>query len=309
MKNMIMNTIKTLLLLGTCVAMLSSCTRGMNTHDATGCFEAEETLISAEANGVIRSFVIEEGAELAPGVLVGYIDSTQLYLRKKQLENQVKALLGRRPDIQLQLSTLESQLKTARTEKDRIEKLLQGDAATPKQLDDIKAQVEVLEQQLAATASSLKITSDGVTNDAGSLRIQIEQLNDQLSKCKIINPIQGTVLNKFVRENEFTAIGQPLYKIANLQEITLRAYVSSAQLTQLKLGQQVEVYADFGVKETRTYEGCVSWISSKSEFTPKTIQTQDERANLVYAVKIRVPNDGYLKIGMYAQVDFPATQE
>lgn len=306
---MTMSTIKTLFLLGTCVAMLSSCTRGKNTHDATGCFEAEETLISAEANGVIRSFAIEEGAELAPGTPVGYIDSTQLYLRKKQLENQVKALLGRRPDIQLQLATLESQLKTARTEKARIEKLMQGDAATPKQLDDVNAQVEVLEQQLAATASSLKITSDGVTNDAGSLRIQIEQLDDQLSKCKIINPIQGTVLNKFVRENEFTAIGQPLYKIANLQEITLRAYVTSAQLTRIKLGQQVSVYADFGVKETRTYEGRVSWISAKSEFTPKTIQTQDERANLVYAVKIRVPNDGYLKIGMYAQVDFPTTQE
>lgn len=293
---------KTLILIGAGNVLMCACSHNSNVYDATGCFEAEETIISAEANGVIRHFALEEGEELSAGEQIGYIDSTQLYLRKRQLESQVRALMERKPDIAVQLSALESQLRTACTEKARIVKLLEGDAATPKQLDDINARIDLLNRQIDATKSSLKITSDGITNDADPLRIQIAQIGDQLSKCKIINPTDGTVLSKYARVNEFTATGQPLYKIADLNEMILRAYFTSSQLTHLKIGQQVKVYADFGKEETRSYEGKISWISSKSEFTPKTIQTQDERANLVYAVKISVPNDGYLKIGMYAQV-------
>jgi HlyD family secretion protein len=223
-------------------------------------------------------------------------------LKKKQLERQIRALLGKKPDISIQLSALQSQLKTAETERTRVEKLVAGNAATQKQLDDVNAQIEVLQKQIAAQQSALNISSTGISNDAEPLQIQVEQLEDQLAKFRLVSPQSGTVLAKIAKVNELTAVGKPLYKIADLHNITLRAFVTSAQFTQLKIGQRVKVFADFGDKETREYEGVISWISDKSEFTPKTIQTQDERANLVYAVKITVKNDGYLKIGMYGQV-------
>jgi HlyD family secretion protein len=283
-------------------SLLIACGGNKNNFDASGVFEAEETIISAEATGVIRQFDLAEGQILTAGQPIGYIDSTQLFLKKKQLESQIRALLGKKPDIAVQLSSLQSQLKTAETERTRIEKLVAGDAATQKQLDDMNAQIEVLQKQIAAQKSALVISSDGINNDAEPLQIQVEQLEDQLAKCRLTSPQNGTVLAKIARVNELTAAGKPLYKIADLQNITLRAFVISAQLTQLKIGQKVKVFGDFGEKETREYEGVISWISDKSEFTPKTIQTQDERANLVYAVKIVVKNDGYLKIGMYGQV-------
>jgi HlyD family secretion protein len=282
--------------------VLIGCGGNRNNFDASGCFEAEETVISAEATGVIRQFNLEEGQVLIAGQAIGYIDSTQLFLKKKQLQSQIRALLGKKPNIALQLSALQSQLKTAETERQRVEKLVAGDAATQKQLDDVNAQIEVLKKQIAAQKSTLDISSEGITGDAEPLQIQVEQLEDQLAKCRLVSPQNGTVLAKIAKVNELTAAGKPLYKIADLQNITLRAFVTSAQLTHLKIGQKVKVFADFGKKETREYEGVVSWISDKSEFTPKTIQTQDERANLVYAVKIVVKNDGYLKIGMYGQI-------
>ena len=285
-------------------SLLISCGSNKNSFDASGCFEAEETVISAEATGVIRRFDLAEGQVLTAGQPIGYIDSTQLFLKKKQLQSQIRALLGKKPNIAVQLSALQSQLKIAETERTRIEKLVAGDAAVPKQLDDVNAQIEVLQKQIAAQQSALNISSDGISNDAQSLFIQVEQLEDQLAKCRLVSPQNGTVLAKIAKVNELTAVGKPLYKIADLQNITLRAFVTSAQLTQLKIGQKVKVFADFGEKETREYEGAISWISNKSEFTPKTIQTQDERANLVYAIKIAVKNDGYLKIGMYGQVKF-----
>ncbi|GHT41898.1 membrane protein [Bacteroidia bacterium] len=281
-----------------------SCGGNKTAYDASGSFEAEETVISAEVAGVIRQFDIAEGQVLAAGQAIGYIDSTQLYLKKKQLQSQIRSLLGKKPNIAVQLSALQSQLKTAETERARLEKLVAGDAATPKQMDDINAQIEVLKRQIEATKSSLDISSAGISNDAEPLQIQVEQLDDQLAKCRLTSPQNGTVLAKIAKVNELTAAGKPLYKIADLQTITLRAFVTSAQLTQLKIGQSVNVFADFGEKQTREYEGTISWISDKSEFTPKTIQTQDERANLVYAVKIAVKNDGYLKIGMYGRVKF-----
>ena len=285
-------------------SLLISCHSNKNNFDASGCFEAEETIISAEATGVIRQFDLEEGQVLTTGQPIGYIDSTQLFLKKKQLESQIRALLGKKPNVSVQLSALQSQLKTAETERTRIEKLVAGDAATQKQLDDINAQIEVLQKQIAAQKSTLDISSGSISNDAAPMQIQVEQLEDQLVKCRLVSPQNGTILTKIAKVNELTATGKPLYKIADLENITLRAFVTSAQLTQLKIGQKVNVFADFGEKETRKYEGMISWISDKSEFTPKTIQTQDERANLVYAVKIVIKNDGYLKIGMYGQVKF-----
>jgi HlyD family secretion protein len=291
-----------LLIICCSLLVVYSCNRNKNNFDASGSFEAEETIISAEATGVIRQFNLAEGQVLTAGQFIGYIDSTQLFLKKKQLKSQILALLGKKPDIAVQLSALQSQLKTAETERQRIEKLVAGDAATLKQLDDVKAQIEVLKKQIAAQHSTLSISSEGIDKDVEPLQIQVEQLEDQLAKCRLVSPQNGTVLAKIAKVNELTAIGRPLYKIADLQNITLRAFVTSAQLTKLKIGQSVKVFADFGDKETREYEGVISWISDKSEFTPKTIQTQDERANLVYAVKITVKNDGYLKIGMYGQV-------
>ena len=285
-------------------SLFVGCSGSKNDFEASGTFESEGTIISAEATGVIRQFDVEEGQELTAGQIIGYIDSTQLYLKKRQLESQIRALQGRKPNIAVQLSALQAQLQTAQTERTRLEKLVAGDAATRKQLDDVNAQIEVLKKQINAQQSSLKISSDGISDDMATLQVQIEQLEDQLAKHRLTAPQNGTVLAKIAKVNELTTVGKPLYKIADLQNITFRAFVTSAQLTQLKIGQNVRVFADFGEKKRREYKGTISWISDKSEFTPKNIQTQDERANLVYAVKITVKNDGYLKIGMYGEVNF-----
>ena len=301
-KSMVKKTKWTLLIV--IYSLFVGCSGSKSDFEASGTFEAEETIISAEATGVIRQFDVEEGQELTAGQIVGYIDSTQLYLKKRQLESQIRALQGRKPNIAVQLSALQAQLQTAQTERTRLEKLVAGDAATRKQLDDVNAQIEVLKKQINAQQSSLKISSDGISDDVATLQVQIEQLEDQLAKHRLTAPQNGTVLAKIAKVNELTTVGKPLYKIADLQNITFRAFVTSAQLTQLKIGQNVRVFADFGEKKRREYKGTISWISDKSEFTPKTIQTQDERANLVYAVKITVKNDGYLKIGMYGEVNF-----
>ena len=301
-KSMVKKTKWTLLIV--IHSLFVGCSGSKSDFEASGTFEAEETIISAEATGVIRQFDVEEGQELTAGQIVGYIDSTQLYLKKRQLESQIRALQGRKPNIAVQLSALQAQLQTAQTERTRLEKLVAGDAATRKQLDDVNAQIEVLKKQINAQQSSLKISSDGISDDVATLQVQIEQLEDQLAKHRLTAPQNGTVLAKIAKVNELTTVGKPLYKIADLQNITFRAFVTSAQLTQLKIGQNVRVFADFGEKKRREYKGTISWISDKSEFTPKTIQTQDERANLVYAVKITVKNDGYLKIGMYGEVNF-----
>ena len=301
-KSMVKKTKWTLLIV--IYLLFVGCSGSKNDFEASGTFEAEGTIISAEATGVIRQFDVEEGQELTAGQIIGYIDSTQLYLKKRQLESQIRALQGRKPNIAVQLSALQAQLQTAQTERTRLEKLVAGDAATQKQLDDVNAQIEVLKKQINAQQSSLKISSDGISDDVATLQVQIEQLEDQLAKHRLTAPQNGTVLAKIAKVNELTTVGKPLYKIADLQNITFRAFVTSAQLTQLKIGQNVRVFADFGEKKRREYKGTISWISDKSEFTPKTIQTQDERANLVYAVKITVKNDGYLKIGMYGEVNF-----
>ena len=254
--------------------------------------------------GKLVRFDVEEGAQLKQNQIVGVIDTLQLYLKKKQLEASVKAVLSKQPDVATQLAALQEQIKTAEIEKKRVENLVKSNAATTKQLDDVNAQLEVLNKQYNATKSSLTITKQGLQSETFPLQIQIEQINDQLSKSRIINPVDGVVLTRYTKQNEVTATGKALYKIADLSEMTLRAYVNGDQLGQIKLGQKVKVFVDKGESEQKEMSGEIYWVSSKAEFTPKTIQTKDERANLVYAIKVRVKNDGYLKIGMYGEVKF-----
>ncbi|MBK6283131.1 MAG: HlyD family efflux transporter periplasmic adaptor subunit [Draconibacterium sp.] len=274
------------------------------TFDASGSFEAVEVIISAEASGVLKAFDIEESQILQTGQLIGYIDSTQLYLKKKQLETQIAALLAKKPNIPVQLSVLYEQLKTAETEQQRVSSLVKSEAATTKQLDDINAQIEIIKKQIDAQKSTLYISSEGINKDILPLQVQVEQLNDQLLKCKIINPIKGTVLTKYAEQNEMAVTGKALYKIADLSTIILRVYISSNQLAQVKLNQKVKVHTDDGSGGFSEKEGTITWISDKAEFTPKTIQTKEERANMVYAIKITMPNDGVYKIGMYGEVVF-----
>ena len=299
-----MKYILTSVIIAGSLSLMVSCNKSQNTFDASGSFEAEETIISAEAQGALKAFEVQEGQTLQAGQNIGYIDSVQLYLKKKQLEAQVTALLGKKPNVPLQLSVLQEQLRTAEKEKIRITNLLKGDAATPKQLDDINAQIDVLKKQIEAQKSSLNISSEGISKDVIPLQIQIEQLEDQLSKCNIVNPVNGTVLTKYAEVSEITAIGKPLYKIADLSNIILRAYITGNQLPQVKLSQKVTVLTDNGKGGYDEIEGIITWISDKAEFTPKTIQTKDERANMVYAIKVKVKNDGLYKIGMYGEILF-----
>lgn len=283
-------------------ALLLSCNSNKYQYDAAGTFEATEILISSEATGVIQTFEVEEGKQLEAGTTVGYIDSTQLYLRKLQLMSSRKALQISRPDITKQIAATREQIARIKIEKNRIENLLKGDAATQQQLDDINAQLKVAEGTLAAQMNTLQNNIGNLNEQSSAVDIQVAQIDDQLAKCRIINPVKGTVLKKYAEAFELSNPAKPLYKIADTETLFLRAYITSSQLTQLKLGQDVTVYTDFGDSNRKEYTGKVTWISDKAEFTPKTIQTKDERANLVYAVKIAVKNDGYLKIGMYADV-------
>jgi len=281
---------------------LISCGQKEQAYDASGTFEAVETIVSAQASGTIKALNLAEGQILKTGETIGYIDTTQLYLKKKQLEAQVSAVLGKKPDVSAQIAAYQEQLKQANREQQRITNLLKADAATPKQLDDANAQVAIIKKQIAAQRSSLNITSSSLNQETLPLNVQIDQLNDQLLKSKIVNQTAGTVLVKYAEVNEMAATGKPLYKISDLSSIVLRAYLTGNQLPAVRLGQNVEVLVDAADGKYKTYQGSIEWISDKAEFTPKTIQTKDERANLVYAVKIKVKNDGYLKIGMYAEV-------
>ena len=299
-----MKKIQTILILTNITLFLFSCKNTQNNADASGAFEAEETIISSEASGTIKQFNLEEGQVLQAGQLIGYIDSTQLFLKKKQMGAQVKAGLSQRPDIATQMASLQEQLKSAEKEKQRFTNLIKADAAPQKQLDDINTQIEVLKKQIEAQRSSLGIISKGIVEQSLPLQAQIDQINDQLQKCRIINPINGTVLSKYTEANEMATPGKPLYKIADLSTIILRAYITGNQLPIVKLSQQVNVFTDNGSGGYNETMGTIIWISDRAEFTPKTIQTKDERANLVYALKIKVKNNGAYKIGMYGELKF-----
>ncbi|HET6256597.1 MAG TPA: HlyD family efflux transporter periplasmic adaptor subunit [Puia sp.] len=296
----------------------AACNRHKIQTDASGVFESDEVIVSAEQNGKLLSFPIQEGDSLAKGAVVGQIDMSNTIIQKQQVEATIRALKEKttnpRPQtelVQRQLAVEESQLAQQQREKTRTENLLKADAATQKQLDDINSAIDQLQKQIAVSRQQIALDNSNIAtqnrtifSEQAPLEMSAAQIQDNINKGRIINPIKGTVLTKYALQGEMTTAGKALYKIANLDTLILRAYVTGSQLTQVKLGQAVKVYADQGSDQYREYPGEVYWISDKSEFTPKTIQTRDERANLVYAVKIHVKNDGYLKLGMYGEVKF-----
>ena len=293
-------------LLGLCslLALFSACGNGAPKYDATGTFETTEVLVSAEASGRLLYFDIEEGMLLKAGEEVGVVDTVQLYLKKLQLEASIKSVEEQRPDILKQVAATKEQISADQRERNRVANLLKVGAANQKQLDDAEDQLEVLRKQLVAQNSTLSNSHQSLTWQSSSVGIQVAQVEDQLKKCHITSPITGTVLAKYAEAGELTAMGTPLFKVADTEQMYLRAYITSEQLSQVKLGQKVTVFSDYGTDEHKQYPGVVTWISDTSEFTPKTILTKNERANLVYAVKIAVHNDGLLKIGMYGGVEF-----
>ena len=281
--------------------LTASCSK-QTAFDAQGTFEATEIVVSSEATGKILHFEAEEGTLVEAGQQVGAMDSLQLHLQRKQLIAQQSALLNSRPDIKKQVSSLREQITKQKSELQRVENMLRDGAATQKQHDDINAHIRVLEGQLEATLSTLGKNTASINDNSASLEAQIAALDDRIAKCHIIAPTNGTVLVKYAEAGELGTVGKPLMKIANLEKIYLRAYFTSDQLANIRLGDTVKVIADFGGDEQHEYEGRIAWISSESEFTPKNIQTKDSRANLVYAVKIAVKNDGRLKIGLAGEV-------
>lgn len=271
-------------------------------YDAQGTFEATEIILSSEGTGRILSFDVTEGEIINANSVVGVIDSLQLHLQREQLKAQQSALLSSLPDKEKQVASLRRQLAKQRAELQRVKNMLSDGAATTKQRDDIEAQITILEGQLSATLSTLDNNTSTINENATALEAQIAALDDRIAKCNISSAVGGTVLIKYAEAGEFTTIGKPLMKVADLENIYLRAYLTSCQLANVNLGDEVSVVADFGGDERYDYKGRVAWISAESEFTPKSIQTKDSRANLVYAVKIAVKNDGRLKIGLAGEV-------
>jgi HlyD family secretion protein len=298
--------------------LLIACNRNDRNFDASGTFETDEVIVSSSSTGKILSFVVEEGDTISQNKIVGTVDSENLALQKEQVQASIEALgektINVSPQVKLlddQQSVQQSQLANLEHEKTRIENLLKQDAATSKQLDDINAQIDVVKKQIAVTQQQINVQRSNtstqnrsIMSEGKPLQKRVEQLNDLLNKSNIINPITGTVISKYAEAGEMTSTGKALYKIADLSTLTLRAYITGGQLSQVKLGQQVKVLVDNGADKYKEYPGKITWISDKAEFTPKTIQTKEERANLVYAIKIKVKNDGYLKIGMYGEVVF-----
>ena len=284
------------------LAMLAVSCSTESEFDAQGTFEATEVVVSSEATGRILNFDIKEGMTIEVNQTVGLIDSMQLHLQRKQLTAQQVALLGSKPDVKKQVASLREQIVKQKSELRRVENMLRDGAATQKQYDDIDAQIKILEGQLEATLSTLDKNTATINSNSVALEAQIAALEDRIAKCRIESPIGGTVLVKYAEAGEFATVGKPLMKIADLDHIYLRAYFTSDQLANINLGDEVKVVADFGGDKRYDYEGRIAWISSESEFTPKTIQTKDSRANLVYAVKIAVKNDGRLKIGLAGEV-------
>ncbi len=284
--------------------VFASCGNNGNEADAYGQFEADEILISAEASGKLLSFKADEGVDLNANESAGLIDTTQLYLKKGQLKSSIAAIEGRMPNVAAQIKVYDEQLLAAERELKRAKTLLAEEAATQKQVDDLSSQVTVLKSQRSASLSNLSDQNQSLLGEASSLGFQQKQVEDQLAKCRIVNPVKGTVLSTYVEPGELVGVGKPLYRLANLEELTLRAYVSGDQLVNLKIGQEVKVRVDRPNGEYSNFSGKLSWISPEAEFTPKVIQTKEDRVNLVYALKIKVANDGSLKIGMPGEVLF-----
>ena len=286
------------------VLLLSGCQAEEPRFDASGNFETTEYVVSAQAQGQLLRLAVAEGDELPAGHEVGLIDTVQLALRRQQLQASAQAVRQQTPDVGIQLGALEQQVANLQRERKRVVNLVKADAVPSKQLDDLDYQLATARQQVAAQRSALSTQARGTRAQVAPLRAQVQQVNDQLRNSRVVNPVAGTVLTVYVEPSEVVNYGQPLYKIGDTKTLILRAYVAGDQLTRIKLGQQVKVLVDAPDNKRRDYSGRVQWVSSKSEFTPKVIQTKEDRVNLVYALKIAVPNDGSLKIGMPADVLF-----
>lgn len=293
---------KSIILLTVSATILTACSSSKKDYDATGTFEATEVTVSAEQTGRIMNFNITEGQKINQGAQVGLIDTVQLQLKALQMGATRETYENQKPDIQKQIAATRQQLATAEREQRRAANLVKDGAANQKQLDDASSAVLVLKRQLEAQISSLNNSTKSLSSQSSATDIQRAQIIDQLQKCHITTPINGIILDKYVEAGDFASIGKPLFKIADMDNVYLRAYVTSEQLEKVKTGQTVKVFSDYGNNKRKEYSGTVTWISDHSEFTPKTIQTDDERADLVYAVKILVKNDGYIKLGMYGEV-------
>ncbi len=297
---------------------IAGCQGNRKSFDAAGTFEADETIVSSEMSGKILSLNVQEGALLYKDSIIGTIDATNVSLLQEQVEASIRALQEKTadagPQIQLlqnQLGVQQAQLNYLLHEKTRVENLVKADAATGKQLDDINSQLEVARKQMSVTQQQITVQKNNIStqnrsilSEANPLKKRVAQLKDQAGRAAIINPVTGTVITKYAETGEVTSAGKALYKIADLSSLNLRAYITGMQLSQFTLNQSIKVLIDNGAKKYKEYTGTIIWVSDKAEFTPKTIQTKEERANLVYAIKVKVKNDGFLKIGMYGEVKF-----
>ncbi len=306
-KNKHMKTSK-FLVIGMAV-LLSACNNKNGQYDASGVFEATEVIVSAKGTGELIQLDVQEGQNVEANKQVGYIDTTQLYLKKVQLLANIKAVESRHYNVSKQIASIQQQIATQKTEQKRYENLVKSNAANQKQLDDINAQITLLEKQLDAQTETLENSNRSVSGESLGLEAQVAQIEDQIRKSIISSPINGTVLSKYAEQGELAAQGRTLFKVADIANMNLRVYITADQLTSLKIGQPVKVYADQGKSDRKEYQGTITWISDKAEFTPKTIQTRDERANLVYAVKVAVKNDGLIKKGMYGEIKLKIKNE
>lgn len=294
----------TILFYMTSLAMIAACGHSEDDNSAMGIFETTEIIISAKANGEIKALNIEEGQSVNADEPAGYIDTIQLALKKEQLLATLSANDSRHLNESRQVASLRQQISNQRQERKRFYDLLQSNAATQKQVDDIDNQIEVLQRQLDATSEQVGSNNSSLSSQSRSIMAQIAQLDDMLRNSYISSPIAGTILAKYAEAGEYATQGRALFKVADVKRMKLRAYITATQISSIKIGQKVKVYADEGEKAQREYNGTITWIADKAEFTPKTIQTRDERANLVYAIKVAVENDGYIKTGMYGEVKF-----
>ncbi len=301
-----MKKIQKILLIVLIISTMISCKEEGLKADGYGNFEATEITISSQSNGKLMAFELEEGQKLEKGKFIGYTDTVPLQLKKEQLLINKGTINAKSKGVLSKISIYQSQLKTAYINKKRVENLIADNAGTQKQLDDVNGKIDVIKQQI----SSVKMQNSPIVKEYNNINIQVKQIEDKIEKCKIVNPTEGTVLVKYAEPNEITGFGRPLYKIADLETMQLRVYISETQLTNIKLNQEVSIKVDAG-ESMKTYKGKISWIASEAEFTPKIIQTKEERVALVYAVKINVENDGSLKIGMPAEmwIEEPSVEE
>ena len=277
-----------------------ACKSGKNQSDAYGNFEAVETIVSSETAGKLLSMEVRQGDQLEPSKLIAQIDTTEIILKKLQTEAQLVASETKKQNVTAQINVLKEQKKNVQTTQQRIAKMFADKAATQQQMDDINGQLNVLDKQASATNTQFQL----IASEMEVVKRQLDLFNEQLAKCQIKSPAKGTVLETYLESGELATPGKPVLKMADLSNLELKVYVSGAQLSNVKLGNEVKVLIDSGANEMKALSGKISWISSESEFTPKIIQTKEERVKLMYAVKIVVPNDGSLKIGMPGEVNF-----